>query len=105
MGGRLDPWAAGRPPRLSASPSPCASRSRGLSHHRGPGERNTLRIVATGINGLRGHERALIVLTHDQRLLKYIVPDVIHVLFEGRIVKSGDKRPALLLEQQGYRWI
>jgi Fe-S cluster assembly ATP-binding protein len=66
---------------------------------------DALRIVATGINGLRGPERALIVITHYQRLLNYIVPDVIHVLFEGRIVKSGDKQLALVLEQQGYRWI
>jgi Fe-S cluster assembly ATP-binding protein len=66
---------------------------------------DALRIVATGINGLRGPERALIVITHYQRLLNYIVPDVIHVLFEGRIVKSGDKQLALVLEQKGYRWI
>jgi Fe-S cluster assembly ATP-binding protein len=64
---------------------------------------DALRIVATGINGLRGPERALIVITHYQRLLNYIVPDVIHVLFEGRIVKSGDRQLALVLEQKGYR--
>jgi Fe-S cluster assembly ATP-binding protein len=68
-------------------------------------EIDTLRIVATGINGLRGPDRALIVITHYQRLLNYIAPDVVHVLFEGRIVKSGDKQLALVLEQQGYRWI
>lgn len=66
---------------------------------------DTLRIVATGINGLRGPDRALIVITHYQRLLNYIAPDVVHVLFEGRIVKSGDKQLALVLEQQGSRWI
>jgi Fe-S cluster assembly ATP-binding protein len=66
---------------------------------------DTLRIVATGINGLRGPDRALIVITHYQRLLNYIAPDVVHVLFEGRIVKSGDKQLALVLEQQGYRGI
>jgi Fe-S cluster assembly ATP-binding protein len=66
---------------------------------------DTLRIVATGINGLRGPDRALIVITHYQRLLNYIAPDVVHVLFEGRIVKSGDTQLALVLEQQGYRWI
>jgi Fe-S cluster assembly ATP-binding protein len=66
---------------------------------------DTLRIVATGINGLRGPDRALIVITHYQRLLNYIAPDVVHVLFEGRIVKSGDTQLALMLEQQGYRWI
>jgi Fe-S cluster assembly ATP-binding protein len=68
-------------------------------------EIDTLRIVATGINGLRGPDRALIVITYYQRLLNYIAPDVVHVLFEGRIVKSGDKQLALVLEQQGYRWI
>jgi Fe-S cluster assembly ATP-binding protein len=66
---------------------------------------DALRIVATGINGLRGPKRALIVITHYQRLLHDIVPDVIHVLFEGRIVTSGDKQLALVLEQKGYRWI
>jgi Fe-S cluster assembly ATP-binding protein len=66
---------------------------------------DTLRIVATGINGLRGPDRALIVITHYQRLLNYIAPDVVHVLFEGRIVKSGDTQLALVLEQEGYRWI
>jgi Fe-S cluster assembly ATP-binding protein len=66
---------------------------------------DALRIVATGINGLRGPERALIVITHYQRLLNYIVPDVVHVLFEGRIVKSGDKQLTLVLEQKGYGWI
>jgi Fe-S cluster assembly ATP-binding protein len=68
-------------------------------------EIDTLRIVATGINGLRGPDRALIVITYYQRLLNYIAPDVVHVLFEGRIVKSGDTQLALVLEQQGYRWI
>jgi Fe-S cluster assembly ATP-binding protein len=63
-------------------------------------EIDTLRIVATGINGLRGPDRALIVITHYQRLLNYIAPDVVHVLFEGRIVKSGDKQLALVLEQR-----
>ena len=66
-------------------------------------EIDTLRIVATGINGLRGPDRALIVITYYQRLLNYIAPDVVHVLFEGRIVKSGDTQLALVLEQQGYR--
>jgi len=66
---------------------------------------DALRIVATGINGLRGPDRALIVITHYQRLLNYISPNVVHVLFEGRTVKSGDKQLALVLEQKGYRWI
>jgi Fe-S cluster assembly ATP-binding protein len=66
---------------------------------------DTLRIVATGINGRRGPDRDLIVITHYQRLLNYIAPDVVHVLFEHRIVKSGVKQLALVLEQQGSRWI
>ena len=66
---------------------------------------DALRIVATDINGLRGPERSMIVITHYQQLLNYLVPDVIHVLFEGRLVKSGDKQLALVLEQKGYRWI
>ena len=65
---------------------------------------DALRIVATDINGLRGPERSMIVITHYQQLLNYLVPDVIHVLFEGRLVKSGDKQLALVLEQNGYRW-
>ncbi len=63
-----------------------------------------LRIGATGINGLRRPARALIIMTHDQRVLKDMVPDVLHVLFEGRLVTSGDKQLALELEQKGYRF-
>jgi Fe-S cluster assembly ATP-binding protein len=66
---------------------------------------DALRIVANGINGLRSPDRATIVITHYQRLLNYIVPDFVHVLFDGRIVKSGDKQLALELEQKGYNWI
>jgi Fe-S cluster assembly ATP-binding protein len=66
---------------------------------------DALRIVANGINGLRSPDRATIVITHYQRLLNYIVPDFVHVLFEGRIVMSGDKQLALELEQKGYGWI
>jgi Fe-S cluster assembly ATP-binding protein len=66
---------------------------------------DALRIVAGGVNGLRGPERAMIVITHYQRLLNYIVPDVVHVLVDGRIVRSGDKQLALELEQKGYNWI
>ncbi len=66
---------------------------------------DALRIVANGVNGLRSPERAMIVITHYQRLLNYIVPDFIHVLFDGRIVRSGDKQLALELEQKGYSWI
>ncbi|HEX9143447.1 MAG TPA: Fe-S cluster assembly ATPase SufC [Candidatus Binatia bacterium] len=66
---------------------------------------DALRIVAGGVNGLRSKDRAMIVITHYQRLLNYIVPDFIHVLYEGRIVKSGQKDLALELEAKGYDWI
>lgn len=66
---------------------------------------DALRIVANGVNYLRSHENATIVITHYQRLLDYIVPDFVHVLFEGRIVKSGGKELALELENKGYEWI
>jgi Fe-S cluster assembly ATP-binding protein len=64
-----------------------------------------LRVVAGGVNALRSKDRAMIVITHYQRLLNYIVPDFIHVLYEGRIVKSGQKDLALELEAKGYDWI
>jgi len=63
---------------------------------------DALKIVANGVNALRGPERAMIVVTHYQRLLNYIVPDFVHVLAEGRIVKSGGKELALELEESGY---
>jgi Fe-S cluster assembly ATP-binding protein len=66
---------------------------------------DALKIVANGVNGLRSPERAMIVITHYQRLLDYIIPDFVHVLVDGRIVKSGDKQLALELEQKGYGWI
>ena len=66
---------------------------------------DALRIVAGGVNALRSNDRAMIVITHYQRLLNYIVPDSIHVLYEGRIVKSGQKDLALELEAKGYDWI
>jgi Fe-S cluster assembly ATP-binding protein len=66
---------------------------------------DALRIVAAGVNKLRGPERAMIVVTHYQRLLNYIVPDFVHVLVEGRIVRSGGKEMALELEQKGYAWL
>jgi Fe-S cluster assembly ATP-binding protein len=66
---------------------------------------DALRIVATGVNKLRKPENSTIVITHYQRLLNHIVPDKVHVLFEGRIVKSGDKELALQLEEHGYDWI
>jgi Fe-S cluster assembly ATP-binding protein len=66
---------------------------------------DALRIVASGINKLRGSSRAIIVVTHYQRLLNYIIPDVVHVLVDGRIVKSGGKELAFELEEKGYDWI
>jgi len=66
---------------------------------------DALRIVARGVNSMRGPERAILVVTHYQRLLNYIVPDFVHVLFKGRIFKSGGKELALELEAKGYSWI
>jgi Fe-S cluster assembly ATP-binding protein len=66
---------------------------------------DALRIVAGGINRLRGPERAMIVVTHYQRLLNYIVPDFVHVLVDGRIVRSGGKEMALELDERGYSWL
>ena len=66
---------------------------------------DALRIVADGVNALRSPERAMIVVTHYQRLLDYIEPDFVHVLAGGRIVRSGDKSLALELEEKGYGWI
>ncbi len=63
---------------------------------------DALRVVAGGINALRSPERAMIVVTHYQRLLNYVVPDVVHVLVDGRIIRSGGKELALELEQKGY---
>jgi Fe-S cluster assembly ATP-binding protein len=63
---------------------------------------DALKIVAKGVNALRSPERSMILVTHYQRLLNYIVPDYVHVLSEGRIVKSGDKGLALQLEESGY---
>ena len=66
---------------------------------------DALRIVAGGVNALRSPERSMLVITHYQRLLDYIVPDVVHVLAGGRIVRSGGKELALELEEKGYGWI
>ena len=66
---------------------------------------DALRIVSDGVNSLRGPERAIIIVTHYQRLLGYVVPDHVHVMFEGRIIRSGDKSLALELEEKGYGWI
>jgi len=65
---------------------------------------DALKIVADGVNALRSPERAMLVITHYQRLLNYIIPDYVHVLVDGKIVKSGGKDLALELEEQGYAW-
>ena len=66
---------------------------------------DALRVISEGINTMRSPERAIILVTHYQRLLNYVEPDYIHVLAEGRIIKSGDKSLALLLEDKGYSWL
>ncbi len=66
---------------------------------------DALRVVSKGVNSLRDPERSFLVITHYQRLLEYIVPDKVHVLAEGRIVKSGGKDLALELEEKGYAWV
>jgi Fe-S cluster assembly ATP-binding protein len=66
---------------------------------------DALKVVANGANSLRGPDRAILLVTHYQRLLNYIQPDAVHVMMDGRIVKSGDKGLALELEEKGYDWI
>jgi len=66
---------------------------------------DALRIVANGVNKLRTKENAFLVITHYQRLLDYIIPDFVHILFDGRIVKSGGKELAIEIEEKGYDWI
>ena len=66
---------------------------------------DALRIVSNGVNKLRSKDNAVIVITHYQRLLEYIVPDFVHVLVDGKIVKSGGKELALELEEKGYDWV
>ena len=66
---------------------------------------DALRIVASGVNKLKRPDNASIVITHYQRLLDYIVPDFVHVLYDGRIVKTGGKELALELEEKGYDWL
>ena len=66
---------------------------------------DALKIVANGVNTLKNNENATIVITHYQRLLDYIVPDYVHILHDGKIVKSGDKNLALEMEEKGYEWI
>ena len=66
---------------------------------------DALKTVASGVNALRQPDRSIVVITHYQRLLNYIVPDRVHVLSGGRVVKSGDKNLALELEAKGYSWV
>jgi Fe-S cluster assembly ATP-binding protein len=66
---------------------------------------DALRVVADGVNSLRSPDRAMVLVTHYQRLLDYIEPDFVHVLSGGRIVKTGDKSLALKLEDRGYDWV
>ena len=66
---------------------------------------DALKVVANGVNKLKNKDNAVIVITHYQRLLDYIIPDFVHVLHEGKIVKSGDKSLAHELEEKGYDWI
>ena len=66
---------------------------------------DALKIVANGVNKLKSGDNAVILVTHYQRLLNYIVPDYVHVLYQGRIVESGDKELAMHLEEHGYDWI
>ena len=66
---------------------------------------DALKIIANGVNKFRSPERSFLVITHYQRLLKYIEPDVVHVLIDGKIVRSGDKELALELEEKGYQWL
>lgn len=66
---------------------------------------DALRIVADGVNALRSEEQAFVIVTHYQRILNYIIPNYVHVLYQGRIVKSGGKELALSLEEKGYAWL
>src|ERR1043166_656423 len=66
---------------------------------------DALRVVSQGVNTLATHDNAVVLVTHYQRLLDYIVPDYVHVMEDGRIIKSGGKDPALELETRGYDWV
>jgi Fe-S cluster assembly ATP-binding protein len=66
---------------------------------------DALKVVAEGVNALRGPDRAIVLVTHYQRLLEYVVPDRVHVIFDGRVIRSGDRSLAQELEQTGYSWI
>jgi Fe-S cluster assembly ATP-binding protein len=66
---------------------------------------DALKIIANGINKYRNSERSFLVITHYQRLLRYLEPDVVHVLIDGKVVRSGGKELALELEEKGYHWL
>ena len=66
---------------------------------------DALKVVAAGVNSLRSPERTCLLVTHYQRLLEYVVPDIVHVLVRGRIARSGDRTLALELERRGYDWV
>jgi Fe-S cluster assembly ATP-binding protein len=66
---------------------------------------DALKVVSHGVNSMRSPERAFLVITHYQRLLDYIVPDFVHVLYNGKIIKTGPKELALELEEKGYDWL
>ncbi len=66
---------------------------------------DALKVVANGVNKLKNKDNAVIIITHYQRLLDYIVPDFVHVIMDGKIVKSGGKELALELEEKGYDWL
>ena len=66
---------------------------------------DALQVVAKGVNTMRSDKRAFLIITHYQRLLDYIIPDFVHVLHDGKIVKSGEKELALEMEEKGYDWI
>lgn len=66
---------------------------------------DSLRIVSEGINKLRTKNNAIVLVTHYQRMLDYVVPDYVHVLYQGRIIKTGDKSLALEIEERGYDWL
>jgi Fe-S cluster assembly ATP-binding protein len=66
---------------------------------------DALKIVAKGVNAIKSKDNAVVIVTHYQRLLNYIIPDFVHVLYQGKIVKSGRKELALELEDKGYDWV
>ena len=66
---------------------------------------DALRIVATGINRLKREDNAIVLVTHYQRILNYVVPDFVHILYKGKIVRSGNKELALEVEKKGYEWL